>query len=274
MMRNKTLGTLKICAFLFLLIPFLTVSCRYNRDLVYFANSERDEAKEIINAYNTIVFPGDKLYIHVSSMISDNVVALNKETNNKPSYLFENVADSCLDYLVSDSGTIQFPFLGKMMVAGLSVDLLEDTIRTMLVEREFVKDPVVDVAVTNFRVTVLGEVKYPRQVHPDGARLTILEALALCGDLTVDGMRDNITVLRTTPQGHVIGNINLTDSSMFNSPYYYLQQNDIVYVEPSDRKKRIASRDQSLPRYITIGVSVGSMINTLYRAIVTDKRYN
>lgn len=271
-MRNKTHGAIICLQAFFVLI--MTVSCRYNRDLVYFSNSERDDAKEIINVYNSVVFPGDQLYIHVSSMVPDNVVALNKETNSVSLSVSDNVPDSSLCYFVSDSGTIRFPHLGEIKVAGLSVGSLEDSIKSMLIERDFVKDPVVEVSVTNFRVTVLGEVKRPQQLHPEGARLTILEALAMCGDMTIDGLRDNVTVVRTTSQGHIVGNIDLTDSSMFNSPYYYLQQNDIVYVEPSERKKRIASRDQNLPRYITIGVSLGSMIRTLYRAIVTDARYN
>lgn len=261
-------------SYLLFLILFFAVSCGYNRDLVYFANSERDEAKEMINTYNSVIFPGDRLYIHISSMIPDNVVALNKETNNMSLILSESESDICLDYLVSDSGTIDFPYLGLIDVAGLSVESVEDSIKYKLIEYDYVKDPVVDISITNFRVTVLGEVKYPQQVHPDGVRLTILEALAMCGDLTIDGIRDDITIVRTTPQGHIIGNINLTDSSMFNSPFYFLQQNDIVYVEPSDRKKRIASRDQNLPRYITIGVSLGSMIRTLYRSVVTDAKYN
>lgn len=272
MMRIKTHGT--YCCCLILIILFLTVSCRNDRDLVYFANSVRNETNEMINTYNSFIFPGDMLYIHVSSIISDNVVALNKETNHLTSLSFENMSDSSLYYHVSDSGTIYFPYLGIIKVAGLCVERLEDSIKSLLIERDYVNDPVVDAYVSNLRMTVLGEVKYPQQIRPDGPRLTILEALAMCGDLTIDGVRDNITVVRSTSKGLVVGNIDLTDSSMFSSPYYYLQQNDIVYVEPSEKKKRMASRDQNLPRYIAIGVSLGSMIRTLYRAVVTDARYN
>ncbi len=257
-----------------LMVAALSTSCRYNRNITYFTEVERDEAKEIINIYNSVVLPGDNLHIYVSSNTPESVVAFNEETNGTMSLGLSDKQDSCIGYTVSGSGAIRFPFLGKIHVAGYTLDSLELVLQAMLVDSGLVKDPVVDVTLTNFRVTVLGEVKHPQQLHPDGMRLTVLEALAMCGDLTVDGVRDSITVLRTTARGQVIGTISLTDSSMFDSPYYYLQQNDIVYVEPSERKKRIAARDPNLPRYVTIGVSVASMLGTMYRAIVTDARYN
>ena len=112
----------------------------------------------------------------------------------------------------------------------------------------------------NFRVTVVGEVRAPQQIHVPGTRLTILEALAICGDITDYGQRENVVIMRDENGQKTLGEVDLTKKEMLDSPYYYLHNNDVVYIEPNDRQKRMSDRNDDIPRYISMAVSVGNII--------------
>ena len=146
------------------------------------------------------------------------------------------------------------------MATGLTRDSLAHVIEHRLLSEGQVTDPVVEVKMMNFRVAVIGEVKAPQELHLTSDRITIFEALAMCGDITMDGKRTNVGVLREVDGVVTLGEIDLTSKELFNSPYYYLQQNDIVYVEPTKKKKRLASRDPDIPSYITLSASVAKLI--------------
>ena len=166
-------------------------------------------------------------------------------------------------YLVDESGFIQFPILGKIQAAGIPYDSLQNLIQGRLKAEEYVKDPVVTVSPMNFRVSVVGEVRVPQEIHVTGERLTIFEALAICGDITDSEMRSNVVVMRekngvTTPI-----EVDLTKKKIFDSDVYYLQQNDIVYVEPNLAKKRRADLNQDWPKYVSLGFSVAGAIYNL-----------
>ena len=125
----------------------------------------------------------------------------------------------------------------------------------------------------NFRVTVVGEVRKPQQIHVQGTRLTILEALAICGDLTDYGLRDKLLVMRFDNGKQEFGLIDLTKKEMLDSPYYYLHNNDIIYLETSDILKRRADRDANVPYYISSGVSLLSTVRTVWRTIQRQQKY-
>ena len=136
-------------------------------------------------------------------------------------------------YIVDNAGDIQFPSLGTVHVAGLNRWELQELIRSRLSDSGLLKDAVVTVEFLNFKVSVLGEVTAPGTYTVTGDKITILQALALARDLTIYGQRDNVQVIREQNGRRQIYKLDLTDSGIFASPAYYLQQNDVVYVTPS-----------------------------------------
>ena len=136
-------------------------------------------------------------------------------------------------YIVDNAGNINFPSLGTVHVSGLNRWELQDLIKDMLSDSGLLRDAVVTVEFLNFKVSVLGEVTAPGTYSVTGDKITIFQALALARDLTIYGQRDNVRVIREQNGKRQIYVLNLTDSEIFSSPAYYLQQNDVVYVTPS-----------------------------------------
>lgn len=282
-------------ACVFLICSVILVGCR-SHEIAYISDAQRDSATAILQTYTSAIMPGDRLYIHVASQNPDAVIPFNQETRayaialsgeeshyvtNNPETQETSVVPETqylntdiTGYVVDQEGTIDFPILGKVNVAGLTHDDLAYIIETRLKSSGCVNDPEVTITLMNFRVTVVGEVKQPQQIHVEGTRLTLLEALAICGDLTFYGQRKKITIIRDHNGHQTYGEVNLTKQDLFDSPYYYLRQNDIVYVEPNDLKKRTSVRDPNVPRYISLGVSAVSSINNIIRAIAYSTRKN
>lgn len=279
-----------------ILLPLILIlaSCGTSREYAYISDAERDSVQAIFNTFVSTIHPGDRLYIYVSSQTPESVIQFNEETNKLAAGMAgikavsQPTAGNIVDgYLVSQEGTIVFPVLGVLQVAGMTRDSLAIDIEERLRDGGYVNDPVATVRLMNFRVAVIGEVARPQELHVAGERLTIFEALAMCGDVTIHGLRHNIAVIRhaastadsaqafpdlANPQH--IGRIDLTSKEIFSSPYYYLQQGDIVYVEPDDYKKRLSSRDPNTPTYISLTVSAANLLTRLYRIIfVAPQRY-
>lgn len=153
-------------------------------------------------------------------------------------------------YLVTDDGSFKFPELGRINAEGLTVKQLSDYITKQLRDKELLIEPIVTVRFLNFRVTVLGEVTHPTVVTIPNEKMSILEALGLAGDITIYGKRDNVLLIREDKTGKQIVRIDLNNKDILSSPYYYLQSNDVIYVEAN--KEKIASVSKSrqlLPVY-------------------------
>lgn len=274
------------------LLVGLLFSCRSHQELAYFADATVDSARAIVTTYNAAIHPGDQLYIYVYSQTPDAAVAFNQETRvfvaeANRTFALDTTHRSLLQsqeapqktgdltirdidgYLVSESGLIQFPLLGEIRAAGLTQDSLSHLIQDRLINEGYILDPVVTVSPMNFRVSVIGEVRTPQEIHVQGDRLTILEALAKCGDITMDGLKHNVTVMRDRNGVATPIQIDLTKQTLFDSEVYYLQSNDIVYVEPTKRKKRSASSNEDIPKYVTTAVSLGAAVYTILRAQIT-----
>lgn len=137
-------------------------------------------------------------------------------------------------YLVNNEGDIEFPVLGKVHVGGLTKAQVSQLLVSDIWPQYIKEKPAVDVRISNFRVTVLGEVRSPGVVRSPSEHLNIFEALAMCGDLTIKGRRDNVLLIRTNSNGtRELVRLNLQDKNLLLSPYYQLQQNDQIYVEPN-----------------------------------------
>jgi polysaccharide export outer membrane protein len=137
-------------------------------------------------------------------------------------------------YLIAKDGSIDYPQLGQLELAGLTRLQAQELLKNKL--KPFLVNPIVNLRLLNFKVTVLGEVKRPGTYDVQNERITVLEALGLAGDLTVYGTRQNVLVVREAGIGKTYERIDLTSSKLFDSPIYYLQQNDVVYIEPNQPK--------------------------------------
>ena len=231
----------------------LLAACSTPKRHAYIADADRDVQTPITNFRQTAIFPEDVLHIYVYSQKPAAVVPFNQETNTGA----DNAKPT--GYLVSTNGDITFPFLGRVSTTGHTLESLAREIEKQLIEKQYVNDPVVTVSLMNFRVTVIGEVRYPRQIHADGERITVFEALAQCGDVTKDGIRECVTIIRTNGNEQIVDTLDLTRREVLNSPYYYLQQNDILYVEPTKKRKRTAYRNEDWPHYLSTGVAAVRM---------------
>lgn len=199
------------------------------------------EVLDQINPFaEPIAMPGDLLNIDITSSNMDAVMPFNK---NKYVTIEGTVAsnsstngsnnDQTRYYLVSKDGDIDFPILGKLHVGGLNKTQIADLIKREICPKYLREEPTVDIRFMNFHVTMLGAVGNGI-VTSDNERLNILEAVAKSGDLNIKGKRENIMLIRTHPDGHrEIARLNIHDKSILTSPYYNLQQNDIIYVEPN-----------------------------------------
>lgn len=267
--------------FLSLVVTTTMASC-HTREVAYISDAQRDSAQEILATYTATILPGDILYIHVASLTPESVIPFNQETHRYSTEVsrmerevqstgVSKVSTEVAGYTVSDNGTIVFPILGTLEVQGFTQERLCRFLENRLRDEGYVNDPQVTTKLLNFRVTVVGEVRKPQQIHVNGTRLTIFEALAICGDMTEHGMRNNVTVVRQEGGDREIGEIDLTTAKMFDSPYYYLHNNDIVYVEPSKKKKELSDRNTDVPTYISTIVSIANIIRSsfnMYRTII------
>ena len=280
---------------LVILIVACFCSCGAPREMAYVSDAERDSAQLILSTYSNSIHTGDQLYIYVYSQTPISAVPLNQETHvvaieqnrlnrvgstNHATRMSETYSHKegrqVEGYLVDQDGYISFPVLGKVKVDGITYDSLQNKLQQLLINGEYVLDAVVTVSPMNFRVSVVGEVRRPRELHITGDRLTIFEALAMCGDITQYGLRDNVVVMREKNGMVTPIEIDLTKKTMFDSEVYYLQQNDIVYVQPTLRRKRQGDPRQtyreSIGPYASLGVSIGNLAWRIYRRYVYDAR--
>lgn len=271
-MQRKIRFLVPIAAFL-----MLTASCSQKRDIAYVKDAARDSAVTLEGEFSKGIQANDILYIYVESQTSLATVPFNQETNKvavKGNTVMNPGSSAVQGYLVNQDGDIVFPVLGKMKVLGMTHAELARTIEERLKNEGHVLDPVVTVKLMNFRVCVLGDVSRPGQLVVQGERLTIFEALSMVGDLKITGQRENVTVIREENGKRIIGTLNLASKDVFNSPYYYLHQNDVVYVEPNRRTKRNADRDPIIMTYISSGLSVVSVLSSMFYYWTLSKYYN
>lgn len=192
-----------------------------------------------------IIRSGDALTIFVSALDAEAVTPYNLPTvvYAQPGSDKVQTTPQLQYYIVDEAGDIDFPVLGKIHVAGLKRNEVEETVKARLEQQ--VLNPLVKVSLVGAKVSVLGEVARPGQFPMQVGRMTLLDALAAAGDLTPYGRRDNVLVTREVDGKLEIARINLRSADLYTSPYYYLQQNDVVYVSPN-KVRAISSTNASL----------------------------
>ena len=261
-----------------LLAVFALSSCRTVKDIAYFQNEAVNQPEKIDKHAGIVIQPKDMLSIVVSSRNPELVAMFNLPVISYQAGS-EVAATSAynqrlMGYVVDNNGCIDFPVLGELKVAGMTRWELSEMIKNRLLSEGLLSDAVVTVQFMNFKVSVIGEVNSPGTYTIEGDKVTVLQALSLARDLTIFGKRDNVSVIREKDGERVIYEINLTDVDLFKSPGYYLQQNDVVYVQPSDIKARQSTTDDKTLRMTSIFVSGGSLLVSLASLIVGIIRLN
>lgn len=255
---------------LFVALIVLT-SCGTVKDIAYFQNKIVDEPETIDKHAGIVIQPKDQLSIVVSSRNPELVAMFNLPVISYQAGS-EVVAGGgqqrLMGYVVDNDGYIDFPVLGRIKVAGLTRWELSNLIKDRLLKEGLLTDAVVTVEFMNFKVSVIGEVNSPGTYTLTNDKVTILQAISLARDLTIFGQRENVCVIREREGERVIYEINLCDVSMFKSPAYYLQQNDVVYVQPSEIKARQSTTDDKALRMTSIFVSGGSLLVSIAALIV------
>lgn len=252
-------------------VLFVAQSCSTYRNINYMQDLQADKETKIEINKGILIQPKDLISIIVSSRSPEiasmfNLPIVAFQAANSANY---SASQSILGYSVDNDGCITFPVLGKIYVAGMNRWELADKIKQMLVESDLIKDPVVTVAFMNFKVSVMGEVAAPGTYTIDGDKITILEALSLARDLTIFGRRDNVAVIREQNGVRTTYQVDLRSTDLFNSPAYYLQQNDIIYVTPNKVKAGQSTVNENTTKSASFWVSVGSFLTTVATLIAT-----
>lgn len=233
----------------FLISTLILSSCVSPEKIVYFQNDEIEKIEATIP--KTIIKRDDLLEITVA--------ALNEEAS-RPFNISNDSTKSLNTYLVSGKGTIDFPVLGEIEVAGKSKIETIDHLKSKL-DPDYIKNPVINIKINNYSITILGEVNSPGTFTIPNEQTTILEAFGLAGDLKITGKRENIKVIREINNEKKVYTLDLKSNKIFNSPAYYLQQNDIVYVEPNKSASQQAAVNPNTGLYFSAATLLITIIN-------------
>ncbi|MBQ8239231.1 MAG: polysaccharide biosynthesis/export family protein [Bacteroides sp.] len=259
----------------FILACFCTLllaSCTSYKNVPYLQNPEVvNSYTEVLPMYDAKIMPKDLLTITVNTSDPEAAAPFNLSVQSaintgRTSNLYSQ--PTLQQYLVSNDGTIDFPVLGRLNVGGLTKNQAEDLIREKL--GDYLKEvPIVTVRMSNYKIAVLGEVARPGMFTVSNEKVNIFEALAMAGDLTIWGVRDDVKLIRENAQGkREIISLNLNNAEIVTCPYYYLQQNDIVYVNPNKTKAKNSDIGQSTSLWFSatsILVSIASLLVTIFR---------
>ena len=248
--------------FITLLVTLFLTSCGSVKNVAYLQNSNYIDFEQSKFLYDARIMPKDILTITVNTVDPDAAAPFNltiapEMTNSQGRVRLSTGGRTLQTYLVDNQGCIEFPILGVLKVGNLTKSecekMIHDKILPYLNANE---NPVVTVRMANYKISVIGEVNRPGVFTVSNEKINVLEALAQAGDLTIYGIREQIKLIREYEDGHKeIHTLNLNDADIISSPFYYLQQNDIVYVEPNKVKARNASIGQSTTLWFT-GTSV------------------
>jgi polysaccharide export outer membrane protein len=249
-----------LCLYAALLL--FTSACAPNRHLTYFNNlgEGANYTAAIKNMTEPVIQPNDILGITVSSLNPESNILFNNgvlQDNNSNSPAVSKATGS-EGYLVDKDGEINFPVLGKIQLAGLTKNQATNKLTEEI--KKSVKNPIVNIRFLNFKITVIGEVNRPSTFAVPSEKINVLEALGLAGDMTPYGKRENVLVIREKEGVRTAVRMDFTNKDLLNSPYFYLQQNDIVYVEPVKAKVLQGSNSTYYLPIVSAIISIASIL--------------
>jgi len=264
-----------------LAVSLVLFGCSTPKNIAYMQDSYNDAIVETIKANPIRLKPMDKISIVVNSrdpqiatMFNLIYTSVHLGTGTSLSGGLSNGGQMVLPYTVDKDGEIDFPVLGKVKVAGLTRAETADHIKNLLIASNQIKDPVVTVDFMNLGFSILGEVSRPGRYRIDRDAYTILDAISQAGDLTINGQRENVTLIRNygTAQ-EIFYKMNLTDTEdIFSSPAYYLEQGDIVYVTPNPKRRRESTVSANSAFTPSFWISLASTATSITSAILVIVR--
>lgn len=248
-------------------LVFLLFSCAQKKDLVYYQGIDAQTAALNGHTYEIKIQQDDLLSIIVSAEDPEIAAPFNLSTIIQQPTTNLNLAGGQMTmqlYLVDAQGNIEFPVLGRLKVAGMTrtevMQMLYNKIAT------YIKNPIVNLRIANFKISVQGEVTAPGSYPVNSERITLVEALSMAGDLTIYGKRNNILIIRETNGVKTFNRVDITKPDFLNSPFYYLSQNDVVYVEPNKSRVNAAAVGPNTG----VIISISSLLITLITLIVSS----
>jgi polysaccharide export outer membrane protein len=253
----------------FLSMFFLFFACASKRDIVYYQNIDEMSSQQNANSYEIKIQPDDLLSIIVSAEDPEIAIPFNLRTVSVSSSSRQSIGSARGEetmqlYMVDTNGNIDFPVLGRLKVGGLTrTEILEMFHNKIGI---YIKNPIINIRITNFKISVHGEVNSPGTYGVASERITLIEALAMAKDLTIYGKRDNILLIRDVNGVKTYNRVDITKADFINSPFYYLAQNDVVYVEPNKSKINGAAVGPNTG----VLISITSLIITIITLIVTS----
>lgn len=239
----------------------------------YFNDMENGQTEVLLKTMDIRLRPDDKVSIVVKSkdpLLADlfNLPVYSHRVGYSQAYM-TNTSQQMSVYTVDKNGEIDFPVLGKIKISGMSRNEVAERIKTDLVNSNLVKDPVLTVEYANLGFNVMGEVAKPGRYIFDRDHLTILDAISMAGDLTIQGRRDNVLVMRETEEGRAIYRLNLQNGKeLMQSPAFYIQQNDVVYIEPNAYRSRQTTVNGNNILSTSFWISVASLLTSIAILIV------
>lgn len=258
-----------ICCF-FALISIIT-SCNTSKEIVYLQDIQTGTKEKVDSSHGIVIQPKDMLSIIVSSKDPQlasmfNLPVVSYQAGSE--IVSGGQQQRLLGYVVDEKGFINFPILGKIEAAGYTRWQLQEKIKKEIISRDLLKDLVVTVEFMNFKISILGEVTNPGSYKIEGDKVTILEALSMAKDLTIFGRRDQVYVIREENNTRTTYQVDLRSTDLFNSPVYYLKQNDIVYVQPNKVKAGQSTINENNIKSVGLWISIASLLSSVGVLIV------
>lgn len=257
---------MKKLKFLVIVCCLALASCKTYKNINYIQDVQVNTTESIAENQGIRIQPKDMLSIVVSSKTPELAMAFNLPvvTYQAGSEVVSGAGNMrLLGYVVDNDGNIDFPLLGKIQVAGLTRWQLQELIKQQIVNAGLMKELVVTVEFMNFKVSIMGEVNAPGSYTINGDKVTILEALSMAKDLTIFGKRDGVYVIREENGKRTTYNIDLRSVDLFNSPAYYLRQNDVVYVEPNKVRAGQSTINENSLKSVSLWISISSFLTSL-----------
>lgn len=253
------------------MLTFL-LSCSTPKDVLYFQgldNLTHEQLTQLNQTYSSRIVANDILAISVSFWDATAILPFNPPSINRltPGIAEVTPTEYMPSYLVDTDGSITFPVVGKVQAAGLSKQELIDSLKGKIA-RYIEGDVSITVSIVNYKVTLMGEVVRPGALSIRNEKLSIIDAIGQCGDLTINGNRKNILIIRDNNGVKEFGRVDLTDPAIFASPYYYLRQNDMIYIEPNKAKQKNARYSQGQQFTISIFSAVISALSLIGTIVI------
>ncbi|MFI3268488.1 MAG: polysaccharide biosynthesis/export family protein [Rikenellaceae bacterium] len=246
----------------------LLQSCAAQQNIAYLQDKIVDTEISIVKGGDLKLKPNDQISIFVSSKSPElasifNLARVQSSIGGSSSSNETNSQNGSLSYTVDKDGNIDFPVLGEIYVEGLTKSDVVKEIKRRILESEMLKDPIVTVDFANLTFSTIGEVASPGVYNITKDQTTIIDALSMSGDMTIYGLRDRVFVTRKTGDKLITYRLDLTSKDIYQSPAYYVQQNDVIYVEPNKVRSNQASTNGGTVRTVSFWMSLASFLTTL-----------